>query len=859
MLQTNPENLQPGGFPPQSPSPDVVESRQNWTFAQILAEPVSTITDSIQRRQASLVSAISLALVIALSFGTVANIFIMHMAGTTGALGSTAVIMAVVYALSRGRHYNLAKNLLIVVVGLLCVLDATVGNDHSAAGFMGVVAFDIVLILISSVLVSIGTTAILAALNAIGILLVPLVVPEITYGYVTLPVLFNIVLSGIILVATQYRNLSESDRLHQLDNINTSLQASNKALSDSTRDISARTRELELSVEVGRTISQVNTLDVLLKNAAEIIQSRFELYYVQVYLVEPARTALVLWGGTGSVGQELLKRGHNLPLNSASINGRAVMEKRLVLVEDTTANATFRPNPLLPETCAELAVPLMLADRVVGVLDLQSNQPGALITGVLPAFEALAGQLAIAIQNASLLAEAEQARRELESQARRLVRTGWQDYLDALHKPEKLGFIFEQNQVLPLNETAVSASDSGAFSAPIAVTGEPVGTLVVEMDESKRTTNNTELVKIVARQVAQQIENLRLLDSAERYRYEAEQAAHRLTREGWKDYVDAQSDEKVGYLYDLNEVRPIAQQLETRTEKENIHLPLNVRDEKVGSVSVQGIDENDRQAVSLVRQIADRLGERIDSLRQFEQTQTALGQSEKLFTASRKLTLATDLQELMAVTVESLQIQAINRAVLTSLNYNAANELESVSVVANWWRGIGTQPAAIGTRYSVGLSLFSASEPVFVNDSLLDERLDLATQAVIGQRNLRAGAVLPLFLGTRQIGSLVLEADQPHKFKLDETRLITALAPQITTVWENRRQFERAQRQAEREATLNAINQKIQSATSVDAVLQIAARELGHALGAPRTIAQLSLKDSKITPARFPQEIAREK
>jgi GAF domain-containing protein len=90
-----------------------------------------------------------------------------------------------------------------------------------------------------------------------------------------------------------------------------------------------------------------------------------------------------------------------------------------------------------------------------------------------------------------------------------------------------------------------------------------------------------------------------------------------------------------------------------------------------------------------------------------------------------------------------------------------------------------------------------------------------------------------------------LEAEDPHNFTQDEIRLFTALAPQISTVLENRRQFERAQQQADRESTLNLISQKIQSATTVEAVLQIAARELGHALGAPMTIAQLSMKDKK--------------
>jgi sigma-B regulation protein RsbU (phosphoserine phosphatase) len=106
-------------------------------------------------------------------------------------------------------------------------------------------------------------------------------------------------------------------------------------------------------------------------------------------------------------------------------------------------------------------------------------------------------------------------------------------------------------------------------------------------------------------------------------------------------------------------------------------------------------------------------------------------------------------------------------------------------------------------------------------------------------------AALPLYLGSRQVGTLLLEAEEPHAFTENETKLFSAMGPQIATVLENRRQYEQAQKQAERESTLNVISQKIQSATTVEAVLQIAARELGHALGAPLTIAQLGIKDEK--------------
>jgi len=143
------------------------------------------------------------------------------------------------------------------------------------------------------------------------------------------------------------------------------------------------------------------------------------------------------------------------------------------------------------------------------------------------------------------------------------------------------------------------------------------------------------------------------------------------------------------------------------------------------------------------------------------------------------------------------------------------------------------------------MPMFISQTPVFFSDTLDDERVDATTLELVKRLNLRAVAVLPLRLGSRQIGALILEAEGPHNFTQSEIRLFSALAPQIATVLENRRQFERAQQQAERESTLNLISQKIQSATTVEAVLQIAARELGHALGAPMTIAQLSIKDKK--------------
>jgi GAF domain-containing protein len=66
-------------------------------------------------------------------------------------------------------------------------------------------------------------------------------------------------------------------------------------------------------------------------------------------------------------------------------------------VNDTASDATYHPNPLLPETRSEAAVPLRVGDRIVGVMDVQSNEPGAFQEDDVRTLQILADQLAVAV------------------------------------------------------------------------------------------------------------------------------------------------------------------------------------------------------------------------------------------------------------------------------------------------------------------------------------------------------------------------------------------------------------------------------------------------------------------------------
>jgi len=481
---------------------------------------------------------------------------------------------------------------------------------------------------------------------------------------------------------------------------------------------------------------------------------------------------------------------------------------------------------------------------------MQSSEPGVLSEEVLPAFEALAGQLAVAVQNANLLAETEQARAQVEVQARRLVREGWNEHMDAIHKPEQLGFVFDHNKVVSLAETDESQlpEDGKAVSVPIAVTGEALGSLVVELDDATRAEQTKELVNIVARQVAQQIENLRLLESAERYRYEAERAARLQTVKGWQDYIASRDTQNLGFVYDTKEVHP---QIDGQGEDTSMFaLPLKAREEMIGKLSVQGVTHEDQESVELINAVAERLSAHIESLRLFEETKRGQVELDK-----RAQQLAA-VAEISTVSSQELDVQKMLESVvhLTQREFGLYhahvfifNEATAeLNIAACGWKEgdehegthersaipVDKEQSLVARAARTGRAVIANNvftEPGWLPNPLLP---DTASEMAV-----------PLVIGDRVLGVLDVQSNQINAFTEEDANIQTTLATQVATALQNARSFTQAQKQAEREAMLNVINQKIQSATSVEAVLQIAARELGHALGAPMTIAQLSMKD----------------
>jgi GAF domain-containing protein len=233
-----------------------------------------------------------------------------------------------------------------------------------------------------------------------------------------------------------------------------------------TEDLRRRSLQLEAAASVSSAVAAIRDVQELLDETVRLLPGYFDFDHVGVFLTDHAGEALVLRAASSEGGQRMMARGHQLRLGQGIVGTVAAEGKALIALDvaaddDQGALAVFFENPDLPDTRSEMALPLRVTGRshpgegvrslytssrymsggaesadvpadgasevrVVGVLDVQSNRPGAFTDEDVIVLQSVADQVALAMENAYLLEESERVLRELQMRYGEGMMAAWE-------------------------------------------------------------------------------------------------------------------------------------------------------------------------------------------------------------------------------------------------------------------------------------------------------------------------------------------------------------------------------------------------------------------------------------------------
>ncbi|MBN1584248.1 MAG: PAS domain S-box protein [Anaerolineae bacterium] len=627
-----------------------------------------------------------------------------------------------------------------------------------------------------------------------------------------------------------------------------------------------RAQQVRASTEVAQEIAAAPALELLLERVVTLVKDRFGYYHVQLYRYEPDRNEMVLLVGYGEPGARMVASGHALQMGTGIV-GAAAASGQSILVNNIAQEPDWEPNPNLPETKDELAVPIKWRDDVVGILDVQSDQVGALTAEDQLVLEGLCGQIAIAIQNTQALDEARTFRQLVEGTGQgigmgtldgntfygnpALIRMLDEPGLEAFIGKPFLTYYGQVEQQRLENEIIPAVMNQGRWQGEV--------TMLSRKGQMIPTIHNLFLLRDEAGQPRYLVNMVTDITASKRTQAEMEERLQELnnlyrtmSEEGWQAFRET-ADLPGGYLFDGVEARGaddlwlpemglavVERKLVSPAADQGATVaPLAVAGgEVVGALGVY--DDPDHplsaQEETLIQAVADEVAQALESARLSQETQAALRQTQTLYDINRDLSTAQNEDELLQILARpAINVGAANVS-LVYLDLDRAGQPEWAEVVAVWTQS-GIPSAPVGTRFYLPEMPFTrlwVSDPnnaVFVTDISTDERVDQSTRRVLAQSGSRAMVNVPLTRAGHWIGLITFNWAVTHRFDQQEIALYNAFAGMVAPIVESRQLLQQTQARAQREQQLREISERLRSQPDVDGVLRALARELGQALG----------------------------
>ena len=669
--------------------------------------------------------------------------------------------------------------------------------------------------------------------------------------------------------------------------------------------IARQAQQLALVSQIATRTAAETDPQRLLSTAAEQLKTGFELYHAQVYQLNPAGNTLMLVAGAGEAGKQMLARSWQIPLDRVhSLVARSAREAHGLLVNDVRSEPDFQSNPFLPATAAEMAVPLLASGRLLGVLDLQSDHPGAFTAADLAIHSTLAAQLAIALQNANQF--------EATRQSERLVRTiidttpDWIYIKDKDHRYLLVNQAFAEAFGVPA-QTMLGKDDLQLGLPEFVVKGDPARGWQGFWAEDRRVLDSgmpqlvtNQRIPLGAAARIFDVYKVPLLDSqgaslgivtfardvTERQRLQQEtqdrlaeiDSLYRsISRQSWADFQRS-GVRQMAFSYDRSQVgAPVApagdrwsdeiSQAVTRKSpvlggngQPVLAAPLMLRGDPLGALAVE-LDPSrplTPEENELLAEMAEQVALAIESVRLFEQTQIALGETETLYNIIAEMNQARGYQDILTALASRTLLGRADSLLLMAVFNRPKAEGQSPVEAPEWiipvaWTSV--EPLQIAARYPLNAfeptpDTLYTTRPVVMSDLAREARLDRITRTLFQDVfRARSSLILPLLLGGQSIGFVQGYFSQPTTFSDDDIQRLVAVAGQAAIAVQSRLLLEQAQARARQEQRIRQVSAQVSSAADVDTILRRAVEQVGRALGASAYIYLGSPQPAPESPA----------
>ena len=226
---------------------------------------------------------------------------------------------------------------------------------------------------------------------------------------------------------------------------------------------------MQATIEVSRAAASILDTEQLIQQTVDLIQEQFQLYYTGLFLVDAEGEWAIHKAGTGQAGRALLRRGHRIRIGTGMVGwsiANAAPRIAQIAADDAQRLATTE----LPDTRQRLPF-LCVRGKVLGAITVQSDKPDAFGEVEIISFQAMADQVAVAIENARLFEESQRAIEEVQRAYGVASRMAWKEMLQS---GQRSAYRFEKGVVSAVEETPTTRQNQPEAAPPPAALRIPI-------------------------------------------------------------------------------------------------------------------------------------------------------------------------------------------------------------------------------------------------------------------------------------------------------------------------------------------------------------------------------------------------